>query len=602
MARTVKTIFEDVLGTQRARVLWTANYYPALSITPQSFDIGALLPAMLYMARWGHRRGKGKFIETFGRGLDGKRLAPTISDVSSRLIQTEDACILGFDDPVGHAMLGDLLLTWSLENKNHAEGHEVQIQRIFPTHYLSSWIDLPDKASSLRGVPELITCILADQRKGELIGHGTSSSHYEVGVAHQENALLDKFSSYMSVRGPYTSDLASDEFLEDKATEVGIDELLVVRLAYACGSAPLKAKGKDESEGIQNRHPIAKRASKTLRDDLTVFIEIYSESIPRQAFLMMLEAGMGLGMTNLILSTFKLLMDWAQYGKIQEATHQKPWPLFVDASHGQDGALRELSESVMTETVRRYERFPVLMATMRILDDAVRSDRKLRDELPETYPDPTELLNLLGSVYLEQHPRSDSIFDKLDENCLRLANELEAENESEDLIAALRRGSESPALRLAEAICELMGDKLQRLKYKDALDSASMTDRPNGLSIKRRVLRTMNGIKRMQDLKAIVLTPPLLDFLVHRHLRNSDQENARQSLSYQDFLKVLREGYGLYVDREPPGHKIPQELLIRNKAWLERRLRDLGLLIGVNDAESMKQLKPRYEGKNIDVA
>jgi hypothetical protein len=28
--------------------------------------------------------------------------------------------------------------------------------------------------------------------------------------------------------------------------------------------------------------------------------------------------------------------------------------------------------------------------------------------------------------------------------------------------------------------------------------------------------------------------------------------------------------------------------------WLERRLRDLGLLVGVNDAESMKQLRPRF--------
>jgi hypothetical protein len=37
--------------------------------------------------------------------------------------------------------------------------------------------------------------------------------------------------------------------------------------------------------------------------------------------------------------------------------------------------------------------------------------------------------------------------------------------------------------------------------------------------------------------------------------------------------------------------------LLRNKNWLERRLRDLGLLIGVNDAESMKQLKPRYHGE-----
>jgi hypothetical protein len=28
---------------------------------------------------------------------------------------------------------------------------------------------------------------------------------------------------------------------------------------------------------------------------------------------------------------------------------------------------------------------------------------------------------------------------------------------------------------------------------------------------------------------------------------------------------------------------------------LERRLRDLGLLMGVNDAEAMKRLRPRFE-------
>jgi hypothetical protein len=94
-----------------------------------------------------------------------------------------------------------------------------------------------------------------------------------------------------------------------------------------------------------------------------------------------------------------------------------------------------------------------------------------------------------------------------------------------------------------------------------------------------------------------VLTPPLLDYLVHRHLRKAAKGKPEQPLSFQRFLAILRERYGLYVDREPPGHPIPQELLLRNKNWLERRLRDLGLLIGVNDAESMKQLRPRYQGK-----
>jgi hypothetical protein len=62
----------------------------------------------------------------------------------------------------------------------------------------------------------------------------------------------------------------------------------------------------------------------------------------------------------------------------------------------------------------------------------------------------------------------------------------------------------------------------------------------------------------------------------------------------QRFLALLRDGYGLYVDRAPPGQSISAELLLENKAWLERRLRDLGLWIGVNDAESMKQLRPRH--------
>lgn len=34
----------------------------SLPFTPQHFEIGGLLPYMLYMARWGHRRGRGNFV------------------------------------------------------------------------------------------------------------------------------------------------------------------------------------------------------------------------------------------------------------------------------------------------------------------------------------------------------------------------------------------------------------------------------------------------------------------------------------------------------------------------------------------------------------
>ena len=65
-------------------------------------------------------------------------------------------------------------------------------------------------------------------------------------------------------------------------------------------------------------------------------------------------------------------------------------------------------------------------------------------------------------------------------------------------------------------------------------------------------------------------------------------------ISLRQFLDILYKHYGLYVDREPPGMSVAQDLLRENKRWLERRLRDLGLLVGVNDAESMKQLRARF--------
>ena len=133
-------------------------------------------------------------------------------------------------------------------------------------------------------------------------------------------------------------------------------------------------------------------------------------------------------------------------------------------------------------------------------------------------------------------------------------------------------------------------------KYWAAIDGALLTDKSNGLAIRRRVSRAINGRRRTIDVRSIILSSALLDFFVHRHLYESSAATAPRVLSFQQFLALLREDYGLYVDRKPPGQSIPSELLRQNKAWLERRLRDLGLLIGVNDAESIKPLRARYTG------
>lgn len=590
---TPKTLAEQALNPARIRELWTANYFPALPFTPQQFDIGTLLPAMLYMARWGQRRGKGTFKETFGAADGGRASAPRILDVALGLKRKQGHALEGFGDDVADALLGDLLLTYVLENRKRDEGRDKQVQRIFATHYLASWVDLPDSVSHLRGVPELLTAVLAQQRHGEALVPG-ERSRFPVGDAFASNPLLLLFARHMRVEG-LASNQASDRFNEQHACDLGIDEWLSIRIAKACGRAPDKT-GKGRSEGdsrIPNRWPIAQAATRHLRQDVATFIQVYGEAIPRQAFLPMLESGFALGLSNVLLETTRCLFAWDGTGKV--STDANPWPLFVDASLGQDRDLRNVSEAVMSECAARYERVPVMMMSLRILEERARFDRKLRDEMPSAHPDGVNRLNFLGELLHERHPRADHILDDLDGDCLRLADQLKEAGEAEEVVDLLRNGAGNPARRLAEGLISLIGDKQQGAHFRTALENSLMTDRPNGIATKRRVTRTESGRKRSHDVRSIVLTNPVLDFLVHRHLRKDAKGLPAQALSFQRFLRVLRESYGLYVDREPPGASIPQELLRNNTRWLERRLRDLGLLIGVNDAESMKQLRSRFQ-------
>lgn len=592
MTKNFKTIVEGALTPDRARRLWTANYVLALPFTPQDFEIGSLLPAMLYMARWGHRRGKGNFAETFGwRDANNRAMAPTLNDVTTRLLAKSGRDLNGFADDCGRAMLADFLLTYCLENKGHELGHFEQVQRVFPTHYLASWLDLPKDVVNLRGVPEFLTALLAWQEKGQYLVPG-GTSRFPVGGDFKENLLLAQFARNMAIRGPHPADLSSDHFSEGEAGDLGVDELLAVRLAQACGSAPLNARGRDETAKIPNHWPIADAVAKLLRGDLATFIEVYGTHIPRQAFLPMLEAGIGLGMTNLLLTTTACLFEWERTGAAPKGQH--PWSLFVDCSHGQEVKLRNVSEAAMTECLTRYGRLPVLLMVLRVLDEWIRRHPQFMNDLPPQAPNATLWLNLLGEVYQGRHARAELILEKLEEACQSLAEGLDQESEAPGVVQSLKAGSISPALRLAEGLVELMGHKQQGGQFFKALDSSLMLNRPNGLSISRRVSRSEAGTRKAVDMRSIVLSHAHLDFLVHRHLRKNSTGKAAQPLTLRKFLDLLRNRYGLYVDREPPGLSVSQELLRGNKEWLERRLRDLGLLVGVNDAESMKQLRPRF--------
>src|SRR5262245_45908116 len=70
-----REIVIEVLGKKDADELWGAGYVPVLPVTAQSFEMGAVLPAVIYLLRWGHRRGRGKLLSVYGKDASVSKIA-----------------------------------------------------------------------------------------------------------------------------------------------------------------------------------------------------------------------------------------------------------------------------------------------------------------------------------------------------------------------------------------------------------------------------------------------------------------------------------------------------------------------------------------------
>jgi hypothetical protein len=583
---SARDIVEEVFTEPLAELIWTANTLVVLPLTPQNFAVGSVLPAAFYMCRRGCRRGKGRFQQTFS---PAERMRANIWSVAGKLSQDKES-FAGFDSEVEKDIIGDLLLCDALENKKHAEGHREEIQRAFPVHFLASWLDLPPAVANLRFVPEMIVCLLANQQEGHKIQPGLGSGPFPVGLSPEKNLLFHIFARGV-VFGENTADLRADTF--DEQAPVSLEELLMIRLSQTCEEAPetLRAGARAVSD-IQNSWPVSQRAALAFRDDLTAFLQNYGTTIPRRSITPMLESLLGLGLLSIYLESCSIAVNWDNTGEVPSLDLQQPVPIFADASNGSDPRLRDLSEQSFDEVIRLLDQSSSSLMSIRILDAKGRFDRKLRDFIPKG-PDTSVWLNLLGKVRRGEHERSEAILNDLFEKIESLTAKLEAEGIEPEAIDILRAptASSDPVRALADSLCTMMGDKLLRSKPLQFLDSCLMLNEAHGLGRKRRVSRSLASRKRkMMDMRSAILSNTVLETLVHLHLI------AREGvLSFAEFLRILRDRYGIWVDECPPGISASREDLLSNRAMLERRLRDLGLLVGVNDAEFMKHLRSRFQ-------
>lgn len=598
MPNSARSIVQDVLPRQMAKEIWSSNYDKVLPVSVQTFDLSAVLPAVFYMFRFGDRRGRGQFLNTFASGDDSpreRRQAATVARVADKLAGSPE--LVGFERDVDRAILGDLLLCFCLENVRRDLGRDKQVQRVAPAHYMASWIDLPDRVGDLRFVPEMIIAMLADQ-KGDYVEPNRDSGRTWFAVAgnQQDNLLVRAFSTGVAW-GDLVADRAADQF-DEQESGIGVDQLLMIRLAQQLGAAPDKALGR-ESARISNQRPIAEAAARHFSEDIRRFVRSYASVVPRHALIDMLESCVATGMTAILTSVVEILFEWDDKGDVPERSRQHPASVFVDCSNGVDIKLRGLAEQSLNDWMRRVEHLPVVLMMLRLLDYAAKSNSKIGKLDIRTRPYATEWINLLGELLHERHDEAQFIHRIMAENCMRLAEDLEQEDYPE-AAGMLRNehGQRNPVRRLAAGLTMLLGSNARK-NLLGLVDSTLQTGRPNGLARKRITTRGtgLSGIgRRRREVRSLVFTDSVLDYLAHLHLlRGGNKPGVRRALSMGEFLDTLRTRYGFHVDTAPSNMNISNELLQSNRGILERRLRDLGLLVGVNDAEAMKRLRSRFE-------
>ncbi len=570
-----KNLLHYAIRPAYVKDVWNAGFRPLFPFVIQEFPVRSLMPAVLYLMRWSKRRGKGEFFKKFH---DEQEKSPSANTIAKRISSNK---IKGFDNKVKKDILGDALIAYCLENRKRSSDRRAPVIRAYPTHYFSSWIDLPVKPANLRDVPEAIVSMLVNQNKGRSLHPDIQRGFYKTLSGFDDNLLLKLYGNGVYVDGDKNSK-SSDKF--DEHAAVGIDELLTIRIAQFLENAPLKSANHDD---IINIHPVAKNTSRYFFEDFNLLIRNYYDSIPRPTLTPMIESCISLGITSIFLSLADIALFWMDRGKIKEKNEQRILPLLVDCSRSSDRSLRMMSETMMEDITGTISKLPVITMIMKIIEFLMK-EIKCKD-IPGYLPYPTEHLNFLGEIFHERNAEARKITDKADGYCNSILSELSTSDEHQNIRAILEDGNMSPVQRLAETTVLMMGNKLQNAKFLSFLDSAMMANDTNPLCIKRNTtVNYRSTIKR-----SVNLSNNALEYLVHRHLKKDN--NKDRDLNLIELLDILRERYGLYIAEAPEGYSFSSLNLRNNRMYFENQLRDLGLFTGVNDSETMKRLKPRFK-------
>jgi len=255
---------------------------------------------------------------------------------------------------------------------------------------------------------------------------------------------------------------------------------------------------------------------------------------------------------------------------------------FVDATAGMDDTVRQLAENAVNghlEMMASYVRTTVGFRLLARLADAA------EQTVPDPFEDTIEHLEALASLRIENRATIDP-YAKV--YLMRLREKFGDDTPASEDVEVLLHGETDlpPTDRLVEVVVRIQSELFDRVrKFFTGCTGAT----------------TNYGIVRNHGVRPPVpfysLSDPAIEALVHTNCVKRNKTLSGIRVSIREFLDLIGEQYGLSLEHTPDatqGGRVSHAANDKNLAHFKERLRMLGLLREVSDAEAMLTLELTY--------
>ncbi|MBW1953665.1 MAG: hypothetical protein JRI66_11380 [Deltaproteobacteria bacterium] len=541
-----------------------ARYEPAMRIYYNDFFLEDILPGFFYLTRTARRRGRGDWA---GR---------TARDVAAELSQRKDKFI-GFDDDNSRRILEEWLKASVLRLIERAGTEKVMSVR--PLHFMTYRVDLPTNWAHTRSVPEFLAAILHQKPDTAPLGDENIFP-----LQSPQNLFWQIFGVGLTHPRPHFF-LNADLDTYDNSVDLDIEALLAVRVVEGLRK-PADRKGE-----ISGFEPLCPKQARLFREDFSLFLRAYAPPVvPVRVLGDYLLCLLALNLTIYSLKHFaasNYLYDTGEW--LDDRWHDWEPDIYPDLTGGRVRKSRELAR----QSFRRHQDWILrqlrTMIGFRLLDYYL---------MPATdIPELRQLRQLTGIKFLQtlalgRQPSFKEVYNETQGSARPALRGLQQyQQEDGEWPEDMKSIANDPAMPPFDRLVELLAANQYDLQRNILRFFFSITRRnlESGL---------LSGNPRRQDDNYYTLGIQMLETLVQLLILKPGDPPKLRPLDIYDFVDILKERYGIWIDEPPPSLDTGYEARAAaqaNFAALKEKLRQLGFFRAVTDARRMQRLKPRFQ-------